>query len=132
MPRLLSAAAALLAAVTVFAALSTARPAARGATRVYPGTAWEADPAPSSPDAARRHEALAALLRQGDTSAMLVVIGGRVRFSYGVRICPEPVHWGGLSGCTYSEGVSWGFASSICATTLDTIGAEKLVPSTIL
>lgn len=29
-------------------------------------------------------------------------------FSRGVRICPEPVHWGGLSGCTYSEGVSWG------------------------
>ena len=31
-----------------------------------------------------------------------------VMFKYGVRICPEPVHWGGLSGCTYSEGVSWG------------------------
>lgn len=30
------------------------------------------------------------------------------RFTYGVRICPEPVHWGGLSGCSYSEGVSWG------------------------
>jgi deoxyhypusine synthase len=30
------------------------------------------------------------------------------RFQYGVRICPEPTHWGGLSGCTYSEGVSWG------------------------
>ena len=30
------------------------------------------------------------------------------RFSYGIRICPEPVHWGGLSGCTYSEGISWG------------------------
>ncbi len=30
------------------------------------------------------------------------------RFKYAVRICPEPVHWGGLSGCTYSEGVSWG------------------------
>jgi deoxyhypusine synthase len=30
------------------------------------------------------------------------------RFQYGIRICPEPVHWGGLSGCTYSEGVSWG------------------------
>ena len=30
------------------------------------------------------------------------------RFKYGVRICPEPVHWGGLSGCTYTEGVSWG------------------------
>ena len=25
-----------------------------------------------------------------------------------VRICPEPVHWGGLSGCTYQEGISWG------------------------
>ncbi|MBN2371853.1 MAG: deoxyhypusine synthase family protein [Vicinamibacteria bacterium] len=30
------------------------------------------------------------------------------RYHYGVRLCPEPVHWGGLSGCTYSEGVSWG------------------------
>ncbi len=30
------------------------------------------------------------------------------RFRYGVRVCPEPVHFGGLSGCTYSEGVSWG------------------------
>ena len=30
------------------------------------------------------------------------------RFKYGIRICPEPVNWGGLSGCTYSEGVSWG------------------------
>ena len=30
------------------------------------------------------------------------------RFRYAVRICPEPVHWGGLSGCTYTEGVSWG------------------------
>lgn len=30
------------------------------------------------------------------------------RFQYGIRLCPEPAHWGGLSGCTYSEGVSWG------------------------
>ena len=30
------------------------------------------------------------------------------RYKYAVRICPEPVVWGGLSGCTYSEGVSWG------------------------
>jgi len=30
------------------------------------------------------------------------------RYTYAVRICPEPVHWGGLSGCSYSEGVSWG------------------------
>jgi deoxyhypusine synthase len=34
--------------------------------------------------------------------------GGFMRFRYAVRICPEPVHWGGLSGCTFSEGVSWG------------------------
>jgi deoxyhypusine synthase len=30
------------------------------------------------------------------------------RYSYGVRICPEPAHWGGLSGSTYTEAVSWG------------------------
>lgn len=50
------------------------------------------------------------------------------RFTYGVRICPEPVHWGGLSGCTYSEGVSWGkfippseggkFAEVLCDATI--------------
>ena len=34
--------------------------------------------------------------------------GHEFRFRYAARICPEPVHWGGLSGCTYSEGVSWG------------------------
>jgi deoxyhypusine synthase len=30
------------------------------------------------------------------------------RYRYAVRICPEPAQWGGLSGCTYTEGVSWG------------------------
>ena len=30
------------------------------------------------------------------------------RYKYAVRICPEPDYWGGLSGCSYSEGVSWG------------------------
>ena len=30
------------------------------------------------------------------------------RYRYAVRICPEPEHLGGLSGCSYSEGVSWG------------------------
>jgi deoxyhypusine synthase len=30
------------------------------------------------------------------------------RYQYAIRLCPEPTHWGGLSGCTYSEGVSWG------------------------
>ncbi|MEK7703931.1 MAG: deoxyhypusine synthase family protein [Myxococcota bacterium] len=34
--------------------------------------------------------------------------GRGFRFRYALRICPEPSHWGGLSGCTYSEGVSWG------------------------
>jgi deoxyhypusine synthase len=34
--------------------------------------------------------------------------GALRRFRYAVRICPEPDHWGGLSGCSYSEGVSWG------------------------
>jgi deoxyhypusine synthase len=45
----------------------------------------------------------------------LDIVNGRLgedlpvrRFRYGVRLCPEPVHWGGLSGCTYSEGTSWG------------------------
>ncbi|GAB6162424.1 deoxyhypusine synthase [Desulfothermus naphthae] len=50
------------------------------------------------------------------------------RFHYGVRICPEPVHWGGLSGCTYEEGISWGkfvpkdkggkFAEVLCDATI--------------
>lgn len=50
------------------------------------------------------------------------------RIMYGVRICPEPVVWGGLSGCTYSEGVSWGkfvpekeggrFAEVLCDATI--------------
>ncbi|HEY7515036.1 MAG TPA: deoxyhypusine synthase family protein [Vicinamibacteria bacterium] len=30
------------------------------------------------------------------------------RYQYAVRICPEPEHFGGLSGCSYQEGVSWG------------------------
>jgi len=30
------------------------------------------------------------------------------RYHYGVRICPEPAHWGGLSGSPYSEAISWG------------------------
>ena len=35
-----------------------------------------------------------------------------LRFNYGVRLCPEPDYWGGLSGCSFKEGVSWGkFAS---------------------
>ena len=47
------------------------------------------------------------------------------QFDYGVRICPEPVGLGGLSGCTYSEGMSWGkfnpaghFAEVFCDATI--------------
>lgn len=29
-------------------------------------------------------------------------------YRYAVRICPDPAHFGHLSGCTYSESVSWG------------------------
>ncbi|MGF1481401.1 MAG: deoxyhypusine synthase family protein [Cyanophyceae cyanobacterium] len=29
------------------------------------------------------------------------------KFTYGCRICPDPPYYGHLSGCTYSEGVSW-------------------------
>ncbi len=51
-----------------------------------------------------------------------------VRFQYGVRLCPEPAHWGGLSGSTYKEGISWGkflapeeggrFAEVLCDATI--------------
>lgn len=30
------------------------------------------------------------------------------KYAYALRISPESVHWGGLSGSTYSEAVSWG------------------------
>jgi len=42
------------------------------------------------------------------TARRLGITLPEIRFKYAVRICPEPDHWGGLSGCTYSEGVSWG------------------------
>ncbi|VVC03378.1 putative deoxyhypusine synthase [Candidatus Bilamarchaeum dharawalense] len=47
-------------------------------------------------------------LGKGDKVNMHEETGHSKRFKYAVRICPEPVHFGGLSGCTYSEGVSWG------------------------
>ena len=42
------------------------------------------------------------------TSRRLDVELPEIRFRFATRICPEPDHWGGLSGCTYKEGVSWG------------------------
>jgi deoxyhypusine synthase len=51
-----------------------------------------------------------------------------VNYQYGVRLCPEPAHWGGLSGSTYSEAISWGkflspleggrFAEVLCDATI--------------
>ncbi len=54
--------------------------------------------------------------------------GGFKRFDYAVRVCPEPVHWGGLSGCTYSEGVSWG---KIVPKSEGGLYAEVLVDATV-
>lgn len=47
------------------------------------------------------------------------------RYCAGVRICPESVEWGGLSGCPYTEGVAWGkfepdgkYAEILCDATI--------------
>ncbi len=50
------------------------------------------------------------ILEKGKTESYFAKEGDPYfkRFKYALRICPEPVQWGGLSGCTYSEGVSWG------------------------
>lgn len=29
------------------------------------------------------------------------------KFAYGCRVCPDPMYYDHLSGCTYSEGMSW-------------------------
>lgn len=47
-------------------------------------------------------------------------------FWYATRICPEPANWGGLSGCTYEEGKSWGKFWPDCKY------AEVLVDATII
>jgi len=51
-----------------------------------------------------------------------------VRYRYGVRICPDPVHYGHLSGCTYSEGVSWG---KFLSRTEGGLHAEVLLDATV-
>ncbi len=48
------------------------------------------------------------LVLKDDIGSATYKKGKPVMFNFGLRICPEPVYWGGLSGCTYSEGVSWG------------------------
>jgi deoxyhypusine synthase len=49
-----------------------------------------------------------------NVSPLIEIINDRVganlpehKFAYGCRICPDPMYYGHLSGCTYSEGVSW-------------------------
>jgi deoxyhypusine synthase len=42
------------------------------------------------------------------TDRKMIELPKPIRFQYAVRICPEVTNWGGLSGCTYSEGISWG------------------------
>jgi deoxyhypusine synthase len=42
------------------------------------------------------------------TDRKMIELKRPIRFKYAVRICPEFTNWGGLSGCTYSEGISWG------------------------
>ena len=74
-------------------------------------------------DRVRRHETLGIFTIGGgvprnwaqQVGPYLEITRGRIgdpepvrRYKYAVRICPEPDHWGGLSGCSYSEGVSWG------------------------
>jgi CubicO group peptidase (beta-lactamase class C family) len=49
----------------------------------YPGASWDWLPRPSTPTFAEREAALTATLRAGDTSALLVVVGGRIAYGYG-------------------------------------------------
>jgi CubicO group peptidase (beta-lactamase class C family) len=50
---------------------------------VYPGSSWESDRNAAPAYAQGRADALTATLRAGDTTGMMVVVGGRVRFAYG-------------------------------------------------
>ncbi|HWB30968.1 MAG TPA: serine hydrolase [Vicinamibacterales bacterium] len=49
---------------------------------VYPGAVWVAETDATAADHARA-DALRNLLRRGDTTGMMVVVGGRMRFAYG-------------------------------------------------
>jgi CubicO group peptidase (beta-lactamase class C family) len=49
----------------------------------YPGASWDWLPRPASPVFREREAALTATLRAGDTSAMLIVVGGRIAYGYG-------------------------------------------------
>ncbi len=49
-----------------------------------------------------------------------------IKYSCALRICPDAVEWGGLSGCPYSEGKSWGKFTEDCMT------AEVLADATMV
>jgi CubicO group peptidase (beta-lactamase class C family) len=74
--------AAVLCAVVVTLIPALSRPAG-GAASIFPGATWTSSDDARSPAAAARRDQLVATLRGGDTSAMLIVVGGRVRFSSG-------------------------------------------------
>ena len=49
-----------------------------------------------------------------NVAPLIEIVNGRLgtdlpmrMFSYGCRICPDDMHYGHLSGCTYNEGGSW-------------------------
>jgi CubicO group peptidase (beta-lactamase class C family) len=50
---------------------------------VFPERAWALAGSASTADARRVEDALTMTLRSGDTTAMLIVVGGRVRYGYG-------------------------------------------------
>jgi CubicO group peptidase (beta-lactamase class C family) len=50
---------------------------------VFPGVAWERVDPPQSAGVTARHDALRATLAGGQTTGMLVIVGGRVLFEYG-------------------------------------------------
>ena len=90
---------------------STSRATTRSSTSTAsPGSRWARRRSASSPSAAASRAT-----GRRKSGPYIDITNHRVgleltppRYTYAVRICPEPVHWGGLSGCTYSEGVSWG------------------------
>ncbi|MHA2232011.1 MAG: deoxyhypusine synthase family protein, partial [Candidatus Hodarchaeales archaeon] len=51
---------------------------------------------------------------------------GIKKYAYGIRICPEPDHWGGLSGSAFTEAKSWGKFESNART------AEVFADATII
>ena len=56
---------------------------AAAAGAVYPGASWAWTRRPPSAEARALEAALTATLRAGDTTALLVVVGGRVGYGYG-------------------------------------------------